>query len=59
LAKIIASIANTNPKIAPSQLFLGLTRGNNLCLPSAVPPKKAAESQIQIVARIEMINYPP
>ena len=58
-ANIIARIANTNPKIAPSQLFFGLTRGNNLCLPSAVPPKNAAESQIQIVAKIEIIKYPP
>ncbi len=42
--------ANKSPNIAPSQLLLGLTRGNNLCLPSAVPPKNAAESQIQIEA---------
>ena len=58
-ANIMAKIANTNPKIAPSQLFLGLTRGNNLCLPKAVPPKNAAESQIQIVAKIDIIKYPP
>ena len=37
-AKIKVSTEKVNPKIAPSQLLLGLTRGNNLCLPKTVPP---------------------
>ena len=52
-------MANKSPNNAPSQLLLGLTRGNSLCLPKADPPKKAAESQNQIDANIEIIRSPP
>ena len=37
LTKIIVPREKINPKIAPSTLFFGLTRGNNLCFPKAVP----------------------
>jgi len=36
-AAIAAMMAKTKPAIAPSQLLFGLTRGNNLCLPSGAP----------------------
>ena len=45
-----------NPAIAPSLLFLGLTLGNSLCLPSAEPIKYAAESHTQIDAKIDIRN---
>ena len=51
--------AKINPATEPSQLFLGLTLGNNLCFPNDFPRKNAAESQIQIVINTEIIKYPP
>jgi hypothetical protein len=37
-------IENKQPIITPSQLFLGLIFGENLCLPNKTPPKYAKTS---------------
>jgi len=59
LAKNKTKTENKNPKIDPSQLLFGLTRGNNLCFPNLLPTQKATESHNHIDAKIEIIKYPP
>ena len=55
-AAIIPTTEKIKPAIAPSQLFCGLILGRILCVPIAEPTKYAAESQIQIAAKIDMIK---
>jgi hypothetical protein len=44
--------AITEPIIAPSHVFLGLTLGASLCLPNNDPPKKAKISQAHTPIKI-------
>ena len=53
------SIPPSRPPTAPSTVFLGLTRGASLCLPSAIPTNSAAESEQKAATSGIMTRPPP
>ena len=55
---IMPSIPPARPPMAPSIVFLGLTRGASLCLPKAIPANSAAESE-QNAATSTISTIPP